>query len=154
MQIEHNIFSGLGTDIPKKGDGNEEGSSVSNEDSTSQRRNENIMNALEGISIIPILGDSRTLAKKKFKDRFDHVFLSQHGAHWMGLDCFKSILRTGDHHCGSVEVETGKFVFPLDDTNEAELLSKVINLAEKSGLIRCSVNKSGNGTVAFSQELR
>ena len=163
MQIEHDIFSGLGKVEPidmkpmeiKDEENNEINENVAGEKnpppeqvqeenkpsiSCASSRNEIINQALNGISIIPLCGDLKTLGKKKYKNRFDHIFLSQHSAHWMGIEEFKSILRSEEEGCesasSSVDVETGKFIFQLGKKDQMALLDKIKNLAEGNCFIQ------------------
>ena len=169
MQTQHDIFSGL--DLETKVISSRE--TLSNSDankttcttnacnqkeiepthsdhSANERNNlnENIKNAMDGITIIPLIGDIKTLSwNKKYKRRFDHVFLSQHSAHWIGCDELKCIMRSNDNdkqiyipshanvqneHGSSVdvEVETGKFIFQLTEKDQLALLKKVRDLAK------------------------
>jgi hypothetical protein len=152
MQIEHDIFSGLGhsdlIDSSKSNNATEVqgASNATDSKSLSKGRYECIKQALDGISIIPIQGDLKTMKKKKYQNRFDHVFLSQHCAHWIGLEEFKSILRSKQEEdqngeddprkcVSSVDVETGKFIFQLNEKDQMALLDKIKALAEKNNFV-------------------
>jgi len=162
MQIEHDIFSGLGETTLSNKDNESlgsEGDALTNNvepdlNATAEedKRNDNIMSALNGISIIPLLGDFKSLTRTKYKNFFDHVYLSQHSAHWMGFDEFKSILRSSeDGHAssassstGTVEVETGKFIFQLKEKDQIALLDKITSLAQGNGFVRVDEGGSTN----------
>ena len=82
---------------------------------------------LDGVKIMPLSGDIKNLlTKKKYKNKFDHVFLSQQTAHYLEQDGFKSVLRSG----ATVSVETGKFVFPLStNCQQKEMVAKIMQMA-------------------------
>jgi hypothetical protein len=126
--------------------------------STSQRKK-----GLKGITVIPLLGDLDNLLskKKKFLQRFDYVFLSQRVAHWFGSDKFKPILRSSrqSRHPENdydippnsssdccpcpchrnvknnvqVEVESGKFIFQLQEKDQIALYDRIKNMAKIQG---------------------
>jgi len=96
----------------------------------------NVITSLNGINIIPVLGNLQTLAKQKYQDRFDYVFLSQHSAHWLGNQEFKAAL--GDQ--AIIEVETGKFVYQLKEKDQLQLVQKITSIAEESGFEKDAVD--------------
>lgn len=138
MNFEHDIFSGLGN---KKGKlqttaglddaeaGSEPNSGKRGGALQGDETNPNVIAALDGITIIPVLGDVHTLSKKKYRGRFDFAFLSQHAAHWLRNQEFKSALSNQ----AVVEVETGKFVYQLKEKDQLQLLEKINSLAMANG---------------------
>ncbi len=141
MQIEHDIFSGLGNVEPmyRNSSKTEDADRIDGDEiSIETSRYRNMKKALDGISIIPVYGDMKNLEKKKFNNLFHHVFLSQHTAHWIGLQEFRSILRSesddGREQSSSVDVETGKFIFQLGKKDQGELLEKIKRIGEGNGL--------------------
>ena len=114
----------------------------------------NVIAALNGINIIPVLGNLQTLSKQKYQDRFDYVFLSQHTAHWLGNEEFKSAL--GDQ--AIIEVETGKFVYQLKAKDELKLVEKIMSIAEENGFVKDEVdgeeeNDLIHNTIRFKKQV-
>ena len=147
MVIEHDIFSGLGNDRKSKanvGSDDDKNNKASPELNSGNRAfqegdetNPNVMMAaLDGFTVIPVLGNVQTLSRKKYHGRFDFVFLSQHAAHWMRNPEFKSAL--GNQ--AVVEVETGKFVYQLKKKDQLQLLEKINSIASASGFRKEEMN--------------
>jgi predicted house-cleaning noncanonical NTP pyrophosphatase (MazG superfamily) len=146
MVIEHDIFSGLGDDRKSKpivGSDDDKNNKASPELNSGNRAfqegdetNPNVMAALDGLTVIPVLGNAQTLSRKKYQGRFDFVFLSQHAAHWMRNPEFKSAL--GNQ--AVVEVETGKFVYQLKKKDQLQLLEKINSIASASGFRKEEMN--------------
>jgi len=103
-----------------------------------KNRKSNIKEALNGVRIIPIGGEDREnctqmlLSKKKYKNMFDVVFVSQQGLDQVvGYQSFNEILRAKD---ATVSVETGRFVYPLyTDPQQKRMIQKIEKLAKDRG---------------------
>jgi len=90
-------------------------------------RARNIVEALSNVKIFPMSNPEKDsvkvslLAKPKFKNFFDHVFVSQHAVHHVGEEGFCDIIKTG----GSLRLETGKHIYALQEAQLKELASKM-----------------------------
>ena len=89
--------------------------------------------ALNGIEVIPLSGNFRSLLeKKKFKDYFHHIYFSQQAAHFLECQQLKSILR---NRGSSLSIETGKYIHALaGDEQQTALTEKILQMAEVNGL--------------------
>ena len=160
MEIEHNIFSGLGNmenartagvdaEVSSKSCSGKQALQEGPED----EMDPNVIASLNGINIIPVLGNLQTLSKQKYQDRFDYVFLSQHTAHWLGNQEFKAAL--GDQ--AIIEVETGKFVYQLKEKDQLQLVEKIMSIAEENGFGKDEVDGEENdlmrNTIRFKKHV-
>ncbi len=151
MAIKHNIFSGFGKGSTESIMEEIDGKSDVIFDIS--KRNEHISKSLDGVTVTLIAHDDFDALrnKKRYQNMFDYVYLSQHAAHWIGESQFKSILRNNNEknhdpnsilgpeynnpsRVSSIEVETGKYIFQLNETKQKELLNKIISIAEENGL--------------------
>lgn len=161
MEIEHNIFSGLGNMENARTAGVDaeasskscSGEKVLVQEGPEDEMDPNVIASLNGINIIPVLGNLQTLSKQKYQDRLDYVFLSQHTAHWLGNQEFKSAL--GDQ--AIIEVETGKFVYQLKEMDQEKLVEKIMSIAEENGFVKDEVDGKENdlmhNTIRFKKQV-
>lgn len=128
MKKTGDIFSGLGEEstgnIDEKDDLDDDSGNCLN---SSDVRSNNVEEALDGVKLMPLCGDLKSLLiKKKYKNMFDHVYLSQQTAHNLEQSTFKSILKSG----GTVSVESGKYVFPLGTDSQQKIMDdKIVGMA-------------------------
>lgn len=181
MKLERDIFSGLGQThsntslkrdeaiqeqkksscINKKEINVNTGKLTNHEDSDdddgvnpSSSKDEFIKQSINGIKLIPIKSDLKTIAgKKKYKNLFDQIHLSYQGATLLGESYLKDLCKSHEmqqnrnnaesrNSACKITVETAKFIFPLDKKNHAALNEKIVDLGEKNGLF--SVDSSDN----------
>lgn len=111
-------------------------------------RDECIEKSIDGINIILLKGDLKTIAsKRKYKNKFHQVHLSQHAAHNLGESYLRDVVETdfedelrGDGISSTITIETGKFIFPLQKKEHVKLSSKIVEMGETSGFVPITAN--------------
>lgn len=113
-------------------------------------RGDCIEKSINGVNIILLKGDLKTVASKnKYKNKFHQVHLSQHAAHNFGESYLRDLVKTDsedqlevDDVSGTIMVETGKFIFPLHKKEHAKLSSKIVEMGEKSGFVHINTDST------------
>ena len=167
MKKERDIFSGLGETTPKEDGGQvvEDGSELTiemldnenvekqNSDTTTsdnamKERHAYIEQSINRINIIPLRGDLKSITnKKKYKNLFHQVHLSQQSAHFLGKSFLREIVRVSDEDAtckSTVSVETGRFIFPLSEEKRNEMNSTIINMGSSNHFTHIGFGEVGS----------
>ncbi len=189
MKKEHDIFSGLGestctcnelkelesacksVDLDLH-DGKQEFLSKDENDDTNappvqnlktkmNDENEPIHEATNGIKIIPLKGNLKTIAsKKKYKHLFDHVHLSQQSAHLLREDYLRTILKSdsgrgssvsidGSSNVSSISVETAKYLFAINEHLRDEIKNKILDMGRENSFSTSQHDGTSPNTIFF-----
>ena len=123
-------------------------------------RDECIKKSIDGINIILLKGDLKTIAsKRKYKNKFNQIHLSQHAAHNLGESHLRDLVNDDigdqlrDDISGIVTVETGKFIFPLQKKEHAKLSAKIIGMGKENGFVPSSRNENSGDFVNEMDDL-
>ena len=145
MRSEGDIFSGLGEQKGKQqfeevaeNLSDESNKSCGKEDFNCKR------GFMDGVRIIPLKGELNSLSKKKkFRNFFAQIHLSQHTAHFVGEEFLRELLsqkRNDEMESGVVSVESSKYLFALSENQRKEINAKILSLASTNDLLPVHTN--------------
>ena len=144
MRSEEDIFSGLGE---QKGKQQFEEVAENLSDELQKPCGKEYFNCggqfMDGVRIIPLKGDLNSLTRKrKFKNFFAKIHLSQHSAHFVGEGFLRDLIlpKSNETVSGVVSVERSKYLFALSENQRKEIDAKILNLASTNDLFPVHMN--------------
>lgn len=176
MKMQSDIFSGLGEQFRKQEESDEpkpssasadDGNKASDETlgmitsdapkkdtSSSSSSSKDIKfteKSFEGVNIIPFRGDLSSLSKKKkYRNLFKQIHLSQHTAHLLGDKHVQDFLKIGsdsDDDTSSpsiISVESSKYLFALNDKERKAIDTRIMELSSSNNLVAVEPKKVPN----------